>query len=256
MRNKFIMFILGAASMLALTLWIISPVVADLASKWNFIFAPPMPIDMAARGQFGDSFGVATSLFSFLSFMGVLIVYHMQKRHADVRDKPFLMTSIQPNSLPLKIEVIPGNSREYHLSLEIGVNNYSDHLAHSSDFTFSLISREKNEVLPGTHRSRPIMKRDSDQSIHEKWTLDATSTRWLLDDLSSGSVIRLAIKMNYLNSNSVSYSNTNNFEISVDSNEYAALNELRSGGRSDSVWGGGKYISVDIQEVQPFVTLD
>lgn len=242
--------------MLFLGIWLTAPVLADLLASWKFFYAPSTPIDMEARGQFGDSFGVATSIFSFLSFSGVLFVYHMQKRHTDIRDKPFLMATIPINTLPVKIEAIQGDTKNYQLVIEIGVNNYSNHLAHSTDFTFTLNSNNNSAPLYGTHRSRPIMKRDADESISEKWILAVDSTRWFLDDLSSGISVGLAVEMTYYNSNSIKYKNINNFEIFIDKGDYPAINELRSGDRSDAVWGGGKHVSVEIKEAQPFVTAE
>lgn len=252
-KSLFIGFVCGFAVAFFLCIWLVSPFAVDILSSWKVIGPGDGPINFAVRGQFGDSFGVATSIFSFLSFSGVLFVYFMQRRHLDTRDKPFLMTSILPNSVPMKLSRTASASR-YTLLFKFGINNFSEHLAHSCIFQCEMRFGEKSWALEPYQEHRPVMRRDVDMDIETKWVLDLTPTMWFLDALSSGHEVDLKIKILYVNSNGIKYADVNNFKILLDEVHYAAVNELRARKTSEEVWGGNKFVTLEISQSSLFVT--
>lgn len=248
-------FVIGLLIGLGITLWFFSPVLSDALAAWQLLTPPANGFNFTVRGQFGDSFGFATSLFSFLSFLGVLGVFFLQQRSSDVREKPFIVASIPQHSSPLKILWEDG-SKDFRISLHYAINNYSEHLAHSCHFGYLLSGAAGNNILGQGHvRHRPVINRIEDEVVEHSWVCDVDKYKWFLDQISRREDVKLSIKLTYQNGNGIVYSNRNNFLVRLTDGklDLDAVNDLRVGNRDEKHWGGGKFIALKVREADPFL---
>lgn len=252
-------FLLGLLVGVGIMIWIFSPVISDALAAWDMLSPPEKGFDYEKRGQFGDSFGFATSLFSFLSFLGVLTVFVLQQRHTDVRDKPFVIARIEGHEGPLKISLADGID-EFKITLKYGINNYSEHLAHSCRFEYLWVGKDNKSVRRIEKiRYTPLIRRENDEAIEHSWICNMDDYGWFLDQISRNDLVMLHIKLTYRNSNGVSYSNTSKFNVKIDnlnSADLNAINDLRAGTRNPGNWGGGKIVELAVGEEDPFLSIE
>lgn len=244
MKKVCFLFFLLLVGILA---WVFSPLIYD-----GFFYLGLVEDEKSLnnRALFGDSFGALTSLFSFLSFISVLLVLFLTQYYEGRKEKPFIITNAAE---PIAVKIQPLKDKEdfYKIEINLEAKNYSNTLAHSMKLSASLISENENHIIKYKNNNRPITSNVEKITFTTDLSVDKSNN--LLDSLSSNRQVLFKINVEFKNTHNVTTKNTNSYYIVVNDGDHDAINKLRIKDYNHECWASGKFVTCKLIEHEDFI---
>lgn len=241
MQSKHLLYF----SVALLAIWIATPLV-HIGFAW--LYGTVYTMNSELRGQFGDSFGLSTSLFSLLSFLAVLFVLLETQRQDSLKGRPFLIAEVSP----LQVNKLEASSAEsFSLGIKLRVRNYSDYLAHSVTISPKILYDNRERLCETIYVHKPVT-----QEGHEVNVSLLFSTRddlFLLDKLSSRGNVTIMFDLIFRNALEEKFTSKNKYVAKVES-RLELINALRAGIYTFDDWQAGFGVPIEFTEATDFVS--